>query len=364
MELALAYFRGMRSSGVLGCAKHFPGHGNTAIDSHLSLPVIRKLEQELWNQELYPFAKAIETGIDLVMPGHLAVPALTGTEEAASLSYKIVTTLLRERLGFEGAIMTDALNMHAVSEMFEKPGELELTAFSVGNDILSFSQHIPEAIDQILNKAQPERIEASFRRIELLKMKCGLLDNKRIDPPQPRTPKECIDLRLQLAEGIITEVKSGDHLIKETSDKMACLLVNKESEDNAFLKSLSAYKEIPVHELGTYNPEVAKKMLSSLTRYDKLIVALYVPNVKPMNQFGLTDELLSWLNELLVISKVHLVVFGNPYSLDFINFSSAQRCILAYQNFSEFEKTAISVLFGELKTRGSLPVSLKQPKRA
>ncbi len=153
-ELALAYYKGMQSVGVLACAKHFPGHGDTAVDSHLALPTIEKAADELWAQELYPFEQAIKADIDCIMPGHLSVPAFDSTGKPASLSQPMLKGILRDKLGYTGALFTDALNMKAVAEMFPEPGELELEALKAGNDLLSFSTNIPAAINLIIKNVK------------------------------------------------------------------------------------------------------------------------------------------------------------------------------------------------------------------
>lgn len=357
-NFATAFYRGMNSVGILGCAKHFPGHGNTSVDSHLSLPVIDKSEKDLMDMELYPFTKAIEMGIDLVMPGHLAIPALSGsTDMPASLSKQIVTDLLRHKLKFQGAVITDALNMHAVANRFEVPGQLELEAFNAGNDILSFSSSIPEAIELILHETPDERIEQSYDRLLVLKDKMGIWqDNNR--KTQPLTKKEATGLREKIALQCITQVKEGNSLTTTGLDKTACLILNITSDASVFAKKVSAIRKMPIYELSYFSQEALRTIEESLKQYEKIIVGLYVPNIKPLNNFGLSTQLIDWLSSFTKTKAVHLVVFGNPYALSTIPYKNTERTLLAYQNMPEFEEKAAEMIFAKAEAIGQLPVTI------
>ncbi|TRX50928.1 glycoside hydrolase family 3 protein [Fulvivirga sp. M361] len=361
-ELALAFYRGMKSVGILGCAKHFPGHGDTSVDSHLGLPTIDKSEAALYEQELYPFQKAIEIGIDCIMPGHLSVPALSGSGKPASLSHEIVTGLLRKKLGHKGAVFTDALNMHAVSNLYQTPGDLEWAAFSAGNDILSFSKNIPAGIEKILNQASEEQIEGHYQKVNELKQKAGLVNGGPEGSAVPLTPMESSHLKQKVAASAITVVKKGPGMPfpAESPEKIGLLSLNKSAENNAFFKTLVSFKAIPAYELVSYSEPKAALLKESLTQYDHVIVALYVPHIKPAGKFGLAPEMLQWLTGLMTVKKVALVVFGNPYSLAHILYERADHVILAYQDMYEFEQKAAQLLFGAAQGEGSLPVDIKK----
>ncbi len=361
-EMACAFYRGMKSVGILGCAKHFPGHGNTSVDSHLSLPVISKTLKELQAQELYPFEKIIETGVDVVMPGHLAVPSLTGSShEPASLSKTIVTELLKKQMGFEGAVITDALNMHAVSKMFELPGQLEVAALEAGNDMLSFSKNIPAAIELIGKEISAERIDSSFSQIEKLKVKARLIENTdEAEVLEPLSKKEASQLRERIAIRAITETKKGEPLTQSGLDKVACLIMNKKNDLSVFAQNVSRLRTMPIYEMISYSEQRANEMTASLSQYDTIAVGLYVPNIKPQEHFGLDQISLKWLADLAKNKKIHLVVFGNPYAMEFIDTTYTKRSLLAYQDLAEFEKKAAEILFGLLPTTGSLPVTLSK----
>src|SRR5690606_28524958 len=174
---------GMQGEGILTSIKHFPGHGDTATDSHLGLPVIDKSKEKLFDNELYPFIELIKNGADSVMVGHLSVPALArGKAGSSSISKEVITGVLRNEIGFKGVVISDALNMHSVSKLYPTKGELEWLAFDAGNDILCFAEHVEEGIGTILKNAPQSKIEASFERVWKLKEKAFHTTGKKILP--------------------------------------------------------------------------------------------------------------------------------------------------------------------------------------
>ena len=149
VRMAIAYMRGMQDYGVMACAKHFPGHGDTDVDSHKDLPVVNKTLAQLDTLELYPFKKLVDAGIQSMMIAHLSIPALEKEPHVpTTLSRNTVTNLLKNKMGFKGLIFTDALNMQGVAKYFA-PGETDVRAFIAGNDVLLFSQDVPTAIAKI-----------------------------------------------------------------------------------------------------------------------------------------------------------------------------------------------------------------------
>ncbi|WP_332911469.1 glycoside hydrolase family 3 N-terminal domain-containing protein [Algoriphagus boritolerans] len=152
-RLAFAAYSGMKKAGIGACLKHFPGHGDTATDSHLGLPILHKTKAELEMEELLPFQYGIDRGVEMIMVGHLAVPALTeGKDIPASISRELINDLLKGEMGFKGIVISDALNMKAVVNRYPEPGELEWQAFYAGNDILCFSDHVADGIEKNCTK--------------------------------------------------------------------------------------------------------------------------------------------------------------------------------------------------------------------
>ena len=365
-RFALEYLRGMSDACILGCLKHFPGHGNTNVDSHLGLPILKENLDQLLENELYPFIKGIENNVDSIMIGLLAVPALNdGKNTSATLSKPIIETLLRKQLGFDGLVISDALNMRSVSSLYDKKGQLEWEAFNAGNDVLCFAENVPEGIQEILKNASPERIEESFNRLLKCKQKAGILDSK---VPLTILSENDFDfettstLNSRIAENCITKIKDNHNAVTVFDAKnrgdLAKLSLYK-STDNTFFKELDIL--LPSSEFAYENGGDAaiNKLNKSLTKYDTVIVSLFVPKAKPFHNFEMEDSVLQFLGNLFISKKCVLYVFGNPYALQVIpNLEYASGIVQMYQDFEEFQKAAASQLRENSECKGTLPVIL------
>ncbi len=362
-DFAVEYLKGMSEVGILGCLKHFPGHGNTNVDSHLGLPVLNETLEELLENELYPFIKGIENNVDSIMIGHLAVPSLNdGKNTSATLSKPIIETLLREKLGYDGLVISDALNMHSVSKLYETKGELEWEAFNAGNDILCFAENVPEGIEAILKNASPDRIEESFNRIMKAKEKVGLLNDSFSATGELNFEKASV-LNLEIAENCITKVidNQNSELIFEAQkrNKLAKLSLYKNVE-NTFFKTLNSKLSSP--EFAFENLEISdiSSIKKELENFETILISLFVPKAKPLNNFEVNDEVLALLSHLLQTKKCVIYVFGNPYVLPLIpDLSKASGLIEAYQDFEEFQKIAGIQFLENKKYSGNLPVNIE-----
>jgi beta-N-acetylhexosaminidase len=361
-RFSLEYLRGMSDNGILGCLKHFPGHGNTNVDSHLGLPVLQESLEQLLENELVPFIKGIENHVDSIMIGHLAVPALNdGKETSATLSKNIIESLLRERLGYDGLIISDALNMHSVSKLYDTKGHLEWEAFNAGNDVLCFAENVAEGIQEILKKASPERIEASLNRIMKCKQKAGLFDVNS-------APASAFDftvtskLNRKIADNCITAIKDNNSSIivfdAKNRERMAKLSIYK-TIDNPFFKALGSFLPSPEYAIENANDLIDSTIKEDLLPFDTLLISLFVPKAKPLNKFDLEDSVLEFLGQLFETKKCVLHVFGNPYALQVIpNLDKTIRIVEMYQDFTEFQESAAEQLLENTKCNGILPVSL------
>jgi beta-glucosidase-like glycosyl hydrolase len=362
-DFAVEYLKGMSEVGILGCLKHFPGHGNTNVDSHLGLPVLNETLKELLENELYPFIKGIENNVDSIMIGHLAVPSLNdGKNTSATLSKPIIETLLRKKLGYDGLVISDALNMHSVSKLYETKGELEWEAFNAGNDILCFAENVPEGIEAILKNASPDRIEESFSRIMKAKQKVGILSGNEFTSGELNFEKASA-LNLEIAQNSITKIidNSNSELAFEAkkNNQLAKLSLYKNVE-NTFFKTLNSKLKSP--EFAFENLEVSdiKSIEKELENFDTIIISLFVPKAKPLNNFEVQDEVFALLSNLLKTKKCILYVFGNPYVLPLIpNLKKASGLIQAYQDFDEFQKIAGIQFIENSNCFGSLPVNIE-----
>ncbi|MCJ7466613.1 MAG: glycoside hydrolase family 3 protein [Maribacter sp.] len=350
-EKGIALMKGMQSMGILTSAKHFPGHGDTATDSHLGLPVIEKSKSALLANELFPFQKLIEAGVDSVMVGHLSVPSLTnGKNIASSISKDSIKGVLRNEMGFEGVVVSDAMNMHAISKLYHKKGQLEWAAFDAGNDILCFAEHVAEGAATILKNAHKSQIEDSFKRIWGLKEKAfGTAEKLGSQLTDPYNLNKRIALKsLTLHQGTEEDIKTfRDHpvcgiQISQDIDNQFFKSINK----NNTLKTLSIVKSV----LGEAGPALPKE--------EFILLALFPPQVKPVNNFGFSKDVLTYVNKLIHNKKVVLYLFGNPYVLNHIHTEKAHAVVIAYQNFKVFQEVAADHFMGLFKAVGELPIKL------
>ncbi len=334
-----AFIKGTASQGIFSCIKHFPGHGDTATDSHLGLPLIEKSKETLLENELYPFREIIKSGVDSVMVGHLSVPSLdNGKGTPATISKPIIKGLLRKELNFNGVVISDALNMHSVSKMFPIKGELEWRAFDAGNDILCFAEHTSEGIESILSKADPLEIEERFKRVWKLKERAFNSTH------EPSAIEPTDELNRKLAAESLTLVHGSKQILDNFRDQGFTPVVFGTSPDCSFAEQLS-----PIANKSQKNEE-------------NVLIILYPPKVKPQNKFEIKKEELKEIDTLLRTKNVVLYVFGNPYVLHHIPYHLAKCLVLGYQNFKAFQEIALAHFMGQLEAKGKLPVSIGPKK--
>lgn len=385
----LAFLRGLQEAGVLATAKHFPGHGDTAVDSHLALPKIEHGLARLEEVELAPFKRLIAAGVDAVMTAHLYVPALDARpDRPTSLSSAVVQGLLRERLGFAGLIVTDALQMNAVRDHF-KPGDEALEAALAGNDILLLGT-MDEKVDKLLSENLPEgmrkihlavedgrlpREQLDARVLRLLKAKesLGLHEDRRTASGGSAVLRRAGALRLRqkALDGALTLVKNDGLLPLAPGRKTAYVRIG---ETPALLERLPLARllgktEDPLRAVLEKRPGAraftlaadagdkrVEKILKRLDAYDAVVVALHGMSRSPARNFGVSRGTLRLLETLYSKGKrVALAVFGNPYSLKF--FGQEQAIFVAYESSPEAEEAVARALSGSLNPSGKLPVS-------
>jgi len=348
----IAYTKGMQDQGVLGSIKHFPGHGDTATDSHLGLPVILKSKEDLLNNELFPFMELVKEGVDSVMVGHLSIPALSnGKSDPSSLSKEMITGLLREEIGFKGVVISDALNMHAVSKHHPTKGELEWLAFDAGNDILCFAEHTKEGIETIINNASLEQIESAFERIWRLKEKGIKFEASHkvelIDPDE---------LNRSIAQKSITRLGELKNSISNVLGTSFVGITNQKADDNYFFSNIQKRSSFSQFTFTTNSTTAIEKQMGA---DPKILLALFPTKVSPKDAFGFNKQEVEWINSLLHNQDVVLYLFGNPFALGLFDYENAVSVIVAYQDFKVFQEVAALHFFGEIEAIGKLPVKIK-----
>ncbi|WP_194976757.1 glycoside hydrolase family 3 protein [Aquiflexum lacus] len=345
-NFALAMYKGMVKAGIGACYKHFPGHGDTDVDSHLGLPVINKSKAKLLEEELYPFIEGIKDGIDMIMVGHLAAPALChGKNTPASISRDIITGFLKGELGFKGLVVSDALNMKSVSDMYPEPGRLEWEAFHAGNDILCFSENVSEATKLIAEKASSIQVDVSFQKIMKLKETLGLFDQSSIRF-QGFDWDSHHAFNQQLAKEYITVISENESVPKIPMDlhnrKTALVSVYK-GKDNLFFQGIDPNNLIPKFEI-SHNVDFD---FQKLVDFESILIALFVPSAKPINHFGLETQLMKKITELIANKNVELFLFGTPLVLSELpDFEKMQKIVCAYQDFEVTQKETARYFLG------------------
>jgi beta-glucosidase-like glycosyl hydrolase len=328
-KLAYAAYSGMKKAGIGACLKHFPGHGDTATDSHLGLPILHKTKAELEAEELLPFQYGIDRGVELIMVGHLAVPALTGGKDIpASISRELITDLLKGEMGFKGLVISDALNMKAVANLYPEPGELEWQAFDAGNDILCFSDHVVEGIEKIAQNATEAEVNVVFEKVMDLKKRLGVMEFKPVEVPVFDWEGHS-KLQMDLAENYVSVI-SGE--------------INPED-----LQALAKAKKLGYREFFTQSPSVFSQQLNltftPTEHAEKIILAVFVPSHKPLNQFGMDQAILDEIHELAKSKACILIHFGNPLALKHLGkFEDFEAVICGYQGFEEVQGVVTKTL--------------------
>ena len=365
-QKAIAFSKGMQSMGVLANAKHFPGHGDTASDSHLKLPVLNFNRQRLDSVELYPYKRVFDAGMASVMTAHLSIPVLEPNPKLpTSLSSNVVTDLLKYKLGFLGLIFTDGLNMKGAAN-YSSSSEINLAAILAGNDILLIPHDIPETINLFKTSIQTgvlsyERIDESVRKILLAKYKVGLHTYKPIEllnlEKDINTPEDEV-LHRELVKNSMTLIKNKKKLLPISDlkklHKIAYVALGEASHD-PFFKELQKYSEIFKVEKDNLN-----EIIYTLEDFDLVIVGFHKSNAHPWKPYQFSNKESVWLHEISRKNKTILSVFASPYSLlNIKSFNNLESILVAYQNSVIAQKIAAQTIFGAIDAKGVLPVSIK-----
>ena len=355
---------------VLTTAKHFPGHGDTAVDTHLNLAVITSDRAHLESTELVPFRAAIDAGVDSIMTAHIAVPALAPIDMPATLSPAILTGLLRGELGFKGLVVTDALDMGGIAKGFNS-GDAAVRALEAGADALLMPADPEAAIRAVVAAVQSgrltrQRIRDSVGKLLAAKEKAGLARRRLVDLERIGdvvNPPEAEEKAQEIADRAVTLVRNNGSLVPLAAPERTCFVAMAEShtstEGQVFEKEV--LKRAPIATVALLNasmatPEVdaALARLSSCPQY---AVAAFASVAAYRGMSGLGGELPHALDAILATAKpVALIAMGNPYLLR--NFSGAAACLATFSTVQPSEVAAVRALWGEIAIQGHLPVTI------
>lgn len=366
---SIALMKGVQNTGVFSTGKHFPGHGDTSVDSHVGLPVLKFDRQRLDSIEIYPYKPLFDKGLQSVMVAHLNVPALEEKENyPTSLSYKVVTELLQEQMGFKGLIFTDGLNMKGATN-FRKNGDLELESMLAGNDVLLNPDNVAVAFEKLKQAytdtiLTDKRLEHSVRKILKFKYKGGLNKYKpvKIDNiVSELNPAENTTLQYKLYENAITVLKNANNIvpIQDLQKTKIAYLKLGDDQGKTFLTTLQKYTEITDFTESVSKP--VDSLQSDLNDFDTVIIGLHKSDKTWWKIQDFTEKELEIIDKLSANKKVIIDVFTKPYSLAKVkSFDNVAVVIVSYQNGDIAQELSASLLFGAIESKGKLPVSVGQ----
>ena len=364
------YMKGMQDEGVLACAKHFPGHGDTDSDSHKTLPAISHSKETIDTLDLYPFKQLFKAGVGSVMVAHLSVPALdTAKNTPSTLSSKIVTDLLKKELNFEGLVFTDALNMKGVSKFYQ-PGEVDAKALVAGNDVLLFSGDVPKAIAEIKNavlrgEITQEEIDKRCKKILMVKQWSGLNNYLPVDTTHiisDLISYQSNYLDILLAENSITLLKNKNNLIplrNLDSLKIASVSIGTNG-NNKFQETMGYYAPVKIFFLSREcKSSEADTLLKKLRDYNLAIVEIVGTNNDPKRDFGITKQSVDFVRRVSLKTKTILSVFSSAYSLEMFDnvADSLDAIVMGFENTDYLMDLSAQMIFGGVSSKGRLPVT-------
>jgi beta-N-acetylhexosaminidase len=368
------YALGMQDHGVLACAKHFPGHGDTDVDSHYDLPVILHNRERLDSIELFPFKVLAEQGVGSMMIAHLQVPALDSTPNLpTTLSRPVVTGILREAYGYDGLVFTDGLGMKGVTK-YHKPGRLEVQALLAGNDVLLLPEDLGAAIREIQaalasGELSQARFEQSVKRVLRAKYDLGLTFPQQVEVKnieQELNHETARVLNRKLIQESLTLLNNPEELLPLRgldSLNWAALCIGAGS-GNAFHTALERTAgKLQNYSIGKdVSADRSQKLVEQLSQHEVVVVSLHGMSNSPSASYGVTKSSREFIEALRQKTRVVLVVFGNPYAL--AGFEEVPWILQAYADNQEAQELAADAVLGVHPVRGKLPVTASPGIRA
>src|SRR6185503_19301044 len=349
---------------IMACAKHFPGHGDVAVDSHLDLPVINKSRAELDSNEIKPFRELIDAGIGSVMVAHLSVPSIdSGEHRASSISKNTVTGVLRNDIGFNGLTFTDALEMKGVAKYFPG-GVISVEALIAGNDMLCLPEDVGKAIDAIKqaigeNKLSWDDINSKVKKVLKAKYQLGLNQLKPIETTNLLNDLNAKTdaIKLKVAKESVTVLKQGTgntSLPLKRNLKIAYVAIG-DSDVNNFGRSLAVNYQTDSYSLSWKEGDdkadgIFEKVID---KYDVVLIGVHNFSNRPANNYGITNSSIALWRRLNKPNSITLV-FGNV--LASANFCNANALIACHQDDEITRSVAVNLLEGKINASGKLPV--------
>ena len=360
-DKGVALMKGHHDAGILTSGKHFPGHGDTAKDSHKTLPTVNFDRFRLENTEIYPFKKAIEQGLSSVMTAHLNVPALTFSTDPTSLSSAVVTEYLKQNIGFNGLAVTDALNMKGAVPS-NSNNNIDLLALLAGNDVLLISQDIPQGIEKIKNAYDnlpivKRRVEESVKKILKAKYKVGLTEKTNIDTnnlqARLNTRKDTLLIEEAYSKSI-TLIKNDNQLLPLDSQTTYAYIKLGDYQSDVFEAQLRDYVNIK-----TVKSSTVEQALDAIKDIKKVIISYHRSNRSPFLSPDFSKKDMELIQAIAREHELILNLFVNPYPLiELGDLTTVDALVLSYQNSPISQKISADLMNGQGTFMGSLPVSI------
>ncbi|MDQ8003910.1 MAG: glycoside hydrolase family 3 protein [Pedobacter sp.] len=367
-EKSAAYLKGMQEGGLLTSIKHFPGHGDTDVDSHYDLPQLKFTKERLDTLELYPFKELIKKGAAGVMIAHMNIPSLDATPNMPStLSKPIVTDLLKNELGFKGLIISDAMDMKGVTK-FYKDGEAEVMGLIAGNDILELAHDTKQAVKKIKQaikdeRISMERIDESVKKVLTAKYWAGLNVKPHIDENnvvEDLNRPESQALVQQLADASMTLLKSRDGIASLTPKKRTVIINVGTGQATTFQNEIvSTYKNsISFNVERNANAAAVANVIKQVKDDDQIVLAIVDSRTRPGNNIPLSKDAKDLITTLAARNAM-VAFFANPYNLaNFPGIEMARSIVVAYQKEDFMQKAAAAVFTKKLVPTGKLPITV------
>jgi len=372
---SVMYMTGLQQQHILTAAKHFPGHGNTAIDSHYALPVMKSSYAGFDSLEWHPYREMIQNDLTGILAAHIHAPELDSTTGlATSLSHRVLTDILRDSLRFNGLIYTDALNMKAVTDHF-KQGEIEVRALEAGADVLLMPGDIPKAVAAVKAAIESGRIdrkqvEMSCRRILAAKEWAGLNRYQPVDTTRLlarlNSPETDL-LHRQLVEASLTVVQNHDSILplKRLDKEKTAILITGISHVNHFLRTLNLYEENDYYFMDqNMTGQQENALFEKLKMYSRVIVGIHNTNSIPGRNYGILPKTIAFVDRLAGSAQLVLCLFAPPYALSsFKKTDKMSAIVVSYQDTPLAQDYTAQLVYGAIAAKGTLPVSVSPEYR-
>jgi beta-N-acetylhexosaminidase len=370
-DYGIAITKGMQDNGVLACAKHFPGHGDVAVDSHYDLPIISKSMAQLDSLELYPFKKIFEAGVGSVMVAHLNIPSIDNVvNKPTSISFNNITTLMRNQMGYQGITFTDALDMKGVAKYYPA-GTAAAESLIAGNDMLCLPADVPSTIVAV-NKAIKQKkiswkqIDEKVRKVLAAKYDLGLSSLKAIEFNNLTADLQdgIAPITRKVAQEAITFLPTASNEAPEalTAYSKKAVVVIGDNKTNAFATKMKDWMNADIFYFDfKQSVDSITNLLQKINNgnYDYVIGSVHNFSNRPAKNFQISDAAASLFKQLQQTKGKHInLVFGNPYALNFLG--KAEQLYVAYEDKPIIQEVAAEILYGIQMPMGRLPVSLNE----